>query len=297
MGKRLSLLVNIHKILQPSDFYISTWLTIGACLQCFLLIFLPKNIALIPPFLFLFYRLIRSHLVATGRLRNPHAESVILDRFTTQFPGSFENEEKPKRSGQTIIVLILAITLSHPAGRLAPGVAKVGKYFADIWTLAEAQRQKYGYLGNSPEMVSQIDAMGKYGRRDGDDRGKTMMWISYWSSLDGLHRFANEGVHREAWKWWEAGASERYQHTGLMHELYEVPAGHWENIYLNFRPFGISNARFPMTKGGTKLGEGNQEEIEFVSGITSTTKKDWKSSRIRMGKGPAGIGQTHSTQS
>jgi hypothetical protein len=39
--------------------------------------------------------------------------------------------------------------------------------------------------------------------------------------------------------WWERTAMKTYKHIGVMHEVYEVPAGNWENVFHNFRPFGI----------------------------------------------------------
>lgn len=43
---------------------------------------------------------------------------------------------------------------------------------------------------------------------------------------------------------WDRGAGEKFRHIGIMHETYEVPQGHWENISHNFRPFGICNYLF-----------------------------------------------------
>ena len=33
-------------------------------------------------------------------------------------------------------------------------------------------------------------------------------------------------------------------HLGIMHELYMVPKGGWENIYHNFRPIGMGEFYF-----------------------------------------------------
>jgi len=54
-----------------------------------------------------------------------------------------------------------------------------------------------------------------------------------------LHHYANSGKHVDIAKWYLAKAKGDKYHIGIMHEVYDVPAGHWETIYLNMRPFGF----------------------------------------------------------
>lgn len=70
------------------------------------------------------------------------------------------------------------------------------------------------------------------------DWGNTMVWISYWRSLDDLHRFARSETHRKGWDWYNK-EQKKYPHVAIQHETYMVPAGNWENIAYNFKPFGI----------------------------------------------------------
>jgi hypothetical protein len=107
-----------------------------------------------------------------------------------------------------------------------------------MWRDAEAQREKYGFLGNTPALVAEKSGTA-YGTRNNDDQGKTLVWLSYWKTLAGLHAFAHAEAHKEGWVWWDRGAGKKYPHIGIAHEVYEVPAGSWENIYHNFRPFGM----------------------------------------------------------
>lgn len=72
-----------------------------------------------------------------------------------------------------------------------------------------------------------------------DTRGKTVLTLSYWESLEGLRKFTCASAHMTGQLWWERGAMDKYPHFGIMHEVYEVPAGNWENVFHNFRPFGI----------------------------------------------------------
>ena len=62
--------------------------------------------------------------------------------------------------------------------------------------------------------------------------------ISYWKDLASLQAFANGPTHRAGWDWW-IGLGKKYPHIGIMHEVYAVPKHHWENIYVNFQPFGM----------------------------------------------------------
>lgn len=54
----------------------------------------------------------------------------------------------------------------------------------------------------------------------------------------------------KGWKWYlentttgemkeDGGNKGRYNHIGICHETYVVPAGNWETIYYNFTPFGL----------------------------------------------------------
>ena len=70
-----------------------------------------------------------------------------------------------------------------------------------------------------------------------EDCNNTMVWISYWKSVDHLHAFAQGDVHRAGWDWWNG--NKKYPHIGIQHEMYYAPRGHWENIAYNFRPFGF----------------------------------------------------------
>lgn len=64
-----------------------------------------------------------------------------------------------------------------------------------------------------------------------------MIWLSYWKDIDHLRAFAHGDAHRAGWDWFNAFKG--HPHIGIMHEIYSAPQGHWENIYHNFRPFGM----------------------------------------------------------
>lgn len=66
----------------------------------------------------------------------------------------------------------------------------------------------------------------------------TSLTLSYWRDLKSLHAFAQGPAHMEGVKWFNQ-ATKQYPHIGIMHEVYAVPKGHWENIYTNYQPFGM----------------------------------------------------------
>lgn len=229
MGAFLTILSKV----KPADYTISTWLLVGATLQTTLVALLPRNIALLPPVLLLLYRLVRGYLIATNRLPNPLKDGISLKRTTWQIPESTDGKPASTPSSESLVVLVLAATWSHPNGSFSPGSKQLGEYFANMWKDASENREKYGYLGNTPTMVTQDD-----GNRP-DAQGKTLFYLSYWKSLEGLHKFAHGKVHMKGQMWWDNGAMNKYSHIGMMHEVYEVPKGNWENVFHNFRPFGI----------------------------------------------------------
>ena len=69
------------------------------------------------------------------------------------------------------------------------------------------------------------------------------MATMYFRTNEGLHAFAHSPIHRKAWDWWNANYR-RFGHLGIMHEAYEVPRKHWENIYVNFNPELIGTMKF-----------------------------------------------------
>jgi hypothetical protein len=72
--------------IRPADYSISTWLILGATLQCTLVAILPRNIALLPPISLLLFRVLRGYLTAIGKLSNPYASDISHGRQTWQIP-------------------------------------------------------------------------------------------------------------------------------------------------------------------------------------------------------------------
>lgn len=71
-----------------------------------------------------------------------------------------------------------------------------------------------------------------------DEAGNAIITLSYWRSMQHLHEFARSPVHRAGWEWFER-TTKTHPHLSMMHEVYALPKGHWENVYTNFTPFGM----------------------------------------------------------
>lgn len=233
-----SRLLKLHKIIQVSDYTITTWVLLGATVQCLLTLLLPTRLALFPPILLLIHRILRGYLAATGYIPNLLSVGVNYSRTTVQIP-SPSGSPASQPSNESLVVMVLTSTFTHPNGRFSPGGADLGPLFIAMWADAAANRETYGYLGNTPAMVAEPSSLYS-GPRNGDDRGKTMLWLSYWKTLDGLRAFAHAGLHRRGWDWWESGGTgRRFGHIGVAHEVYGVPGGGWGCVAHNFRAFGL----------------------------------------------------------
>lgn len=71
-----------------------------------------------------------------------------------------------------------------------------------------------------------------------DETGNAIITLSYWKSMAYLNAFAQGPAHRAGWEWFNR-MTRSHPHLGMMHEVYAMPTGHWENIYKNFTPFGM----------------------------------------------------------
>lgn len=111
--------------------------------------------------------------------------------------------------------------------------------------------------------------------------------------MEGLHAFACGPSHREGWNWWNRTVHE-HPHLGIMHEVYAAPPGAWENINVNFVPFGIGKLRlscffffkrvFIWHTGETKSVVKTADGTELKSTLIRASQKEWKSMLGRMGR-------------
>ncbi|KAL8702648.1 MAG: hypothetical protein Q9201_004173 [Fulgogasparrea decipioides] len=143
-----------------------------------------------------------------------------------------------------------------------------GRYTAQVpnpdGSITTASANKI-YLGKTPTLIATEE-----------DCTNTLVWISYWRSLEDLHSFARGETHRAGWDWYSK-EQKKYPHIGIQHETYLAPKGHWENIAYNFRPFGIGKTKHLVR------GEVGDAEGRFISPLQLTSGDAWNSMKSRMG--------------
>jgi hypothetical protein len=116
-------------------------------------------------------------------------------------------------------------------------------------------------------------------RKDANGANENVL-ISYWRSLDDVHRYAHGPTHREAWRWWDATLKE-HNHIGFMHEVFEADRGMWESVYINFQPT-LSGATTFLKRGGKMVG--GEVKEEWVSPLLDANKGILRSSNGRRGE-------------
>ncbi|KAK8116684.1 uncharacterized protein PG998_004965 [Apiospora kogelbergensis] len=228
-----------HKTLQYTilrdSCSLSTWLAIGAVGQGLLVACLPFKYAVLPAQALLGYRLGKALLMHGGLLKNSQAEGVIQGKFTAQVPGP-DGAVPTLPSENPICLLVLAARSNGPLGIFAPGFREVGKYMESMRAALEDGDDgvNHGFLCQTMYLAA-----------NERPTANQLMMMCYFRSADDAHAFAHGQTHRKAWEWW-VGITQRYPHLSIRHELYDVPAGHWENISINSHPAGLSGMNAPV---------------------------------------------------
>jgi hypothetical protein len=102
----------------------------GACCQCVLFLLLPTRYALSAAAAVLSVRFLNKCFIATGLLRNPAMDGVILKKTTAQIRDKDGNFSANGTSGEKIVVLLLGFKSNHAFGIFAPGFREMGDYFS-----------------------------------------------------------------------------------------------------------------------------------------------------------------------
>jgi hypothetical protein len=116
-------------------------------------------------------------------------------------------------------------------------------------------------------------------KRTAPNGGIQTLQVSYWRSLEDVHNFAHSPLHKKVWKWWEDNYGD-LKHVGIMHEVFEAPAGLWEGVYLNMQPTMLADTAF-LKKGDKTIG-GIMDD-QWISPAMDATK-----GRLRMSNGRRG---------
>ncbi len=116
---------------------------------------------------------------------------------------------------------MLADCHNSPLGLFGPGYIEIADFFKDLTVDLEENAATNGFLGSST-----------YGNICDRSAAGAIMNVMYFRSYDHLHAFAHEEGHRNAWNWWNKNLG-KHKHMAIGHEIYSVPAGKWETVYIN----------------------------------------------------------------
>lgn len=200
---------------------------------------------------------------------NPHANgfnsNVVSGRTTSQIPlsdGTFS--DSPGLS--PLVVFQLGAQWNHPLGILAPGVADLNTRVGAMMQDVRKRRDEFGYLTSS------------VWRSDDRCSNNAVLTSFYFRDIEGLHRFAHDKIHREAWDWWN---KTKYSHIGIFHETFCVPARGYEGVYVNCSPLlmGRLSVRVKHEKG----------EDKWVNGLVSADTPALKTQWARLGRDEKGF--------
>ncbi|MCJ1370258.1 hypothetical protein MMC20_001470 [Loxospora ochrophaea] len=205
-----------------TNFSTTTLMLAGACAQSVLSSLLPRRLALLPAILILTTRLIKTLLISTRSIPNSYENRVVKGRFTAQIPND-DGTPAEKPSNKSMVVFVIGVSSNHPLGLLAPGFRDMGDSFFKMWDDAAANKDTSGLLGHTGALWEDSEAA---------DTGKQVLMLSYWKDLESLHTYAQSPLHRQALDLWNKRVK-THPHLGIMHEVYNVPKGGWENIYWN----------------------------------------------------------------
>ncbi|KAJ4361999.1 hypothetical protein N0V83_010940 [Neocucurbitaria cava] len=246
-----------------SNFRATTWILLGGLTFQLLATLLTLRITLLLSTILLFSRLLPTLMITRGLLPNAELSAVHPGKTSVLFPNrdGSPSSHLQKPASQGVAVLILGIRISHPLGLFAPGAKQTGDFFFSlVKDLNSHPIEENGWLGGSTVSGHPSDA---------SSNGHLSI-IGYFRSMDDLNRFAHGKEHREAWNWWNANAG-KMPHIGIYHEAYDVPAHHWETVYLQTPRMGLGAARV----------KGRVRRKESVGGCWEGV---WRSSAGRMGR-------------
>jgi len=235
-----------------ANFNTTTWLVIGAIAFQALSLILTHRIVTLLAISVLVFKLVPTILITRGSLPNEELQKVVPGKTTALFPKPDGSTGSP--SGRGFALLILGVKFSHPLGVFAPGVKETGDFFQKLVKDLNERPKENGYLGGSLQQ---------------GENGLSI--IGYFESMEELHAFAHAPMHREAWNWWNKNVKDM-PHLGVYHEAYDIPANHWEAVYLQTPKLGLGNSKVFMADG----------RVESV--IADARKGVWKSSAGRMGR-------------
>ncbi|KAF2860967.1 hypothetical protein K470DRAFT_270202 [Piedraia hortae CBS 480.64] len=255
----------LHNVLRD-QFSLATWLCMGAVLQGILYMTIGR-LSLLPACSLLLFKTLTTAGTSLCLLRNPYMDRVILNKISTQIPDD-HGQQGTKPANAELVVFLIGIQVNHPLGILAPGVKATGDYFESMTRDLDDKADEYGFMG----MTSWLN---------GSDRESKNMLLNvcYFRSVEGLHEFAHDALHRKGWDFWNK-IYKTHPHITLYHEMYHVPRGNYESIFINSRPSlsGTNFTSYTDPKTGEKM---------WASPVVDASKGLLRTSAGRMSRSDA----------
>ena len=108
---------------------------------------------------------------------------------------------------------------------------------AKMYQDLEKNAEEWGCLGYSD-----------YTSNDSITKGLTTS-VMYFRSVEHLHKFAHGKSHRAGWTWWDEMTKQgKVNEISISHEIYVVPKGGFENIYVNAELYDFGNRPLPFLR-------------------------------------------------
>ncbi|KAF8850542.1 hypothetical protein BDZ45DRAFT_731496 [Acephala macrosclerotiorum] len=244
---------NIHPLLTTqghtrirANFTIADWLLMGSLLQAIVIIStsLPVIYVLVPTFGLAIFKLTRLVLKIYRVVENPQMQNVRLGRQTALFPpknGTMIRQAGEPVGGEGMCIVLLTNKCNHPLGLFYPTYRTVSAHARAMYRDLETHAEEYGFLGYSDYNANDVTKQGN------------LLSVMYFRSVEHVQKWAHGKVHREGWEWWNG-----IQGTGktdcitIGHEIYSVPAGNWENIYVNSKPYDFGATQHAIKTAGVE---------------------------------------------
>ena len=121
-----------------SNFRLSTILLVGACLECLLVLLVPRLYALTPVIFLLAIRLLDTTVVTLGLRQNPYLQGALMKKTTAQVP-DMDGEFRSDPAGEKIVILLLGAKSNHPLGIFAPNYVQTADYMTKMSELLDAE--------------------------------------------------------------------------------------------------------------------------------------------------------------
>ncbi|KAL8996136.1 MAG: hypothetical protein Q9169_004283 [Polycauliona sp. 2 TL-2023] len=126
-----------------NNYSLSTWLLLGASLQCLIFVILPPRVAMLPSVCMLAIIFVKNLLVTGGYLKNPYLTTAYKGKATVPL---WEDEDGDGK----VAVFLLGASSNHPLGVFAPGFDQIRNFSQSMWAEAEADTVKFGPINPQP---------------------------------------------------------------------------------------------------------------------------------------------------